>query len=59
MMKETGLYYHGWDESRNQQWADKTTGQSPNFWGRSMGWWFMALVDVLDFVPEDRSIRKD
>ncbi|MGC4231385.1 MAG: glycoside hydrolase family 88 protein [Niabella sp.] len=48
----TGLYYHGWDESRKQQWAHKATGQSPNFWGRSIGWWYMALVDVLDFIPE-------
>ncbi|MGO1244870.1 MAG: glycoside hydrolase family 88/105 protein [Sphingobacterium sp.] len=50
--KKTGLYYHGWDESKNQRWANKQTGQSPNFWGRSNGWWFMALVDVLDFIPE-------
>jgi unsaturated rhamnogalacturonyl hydrolase len=51
--KSTGLYYHAWDESRNQRWANKETGQSPNFWGRSIGWWFMALVDVLDFIPTD------
>ncbi|GHE48266.1 glycoside hydrolase family 88/105 protein [Sphingobacterium griseoflavum] len=49
--KKTGLYYHAWDESKQQRWADKETGQSPNFWGRSVGWWFMALVDVLDFIP--------
>lgn len=48
---KTGLYYHAWDESKKQQWANKQTGQSPNFWGRSIGWWFMALVDVLDFIP--------
>lgn len=47
----TGLLYHGWDESREQQWADKTTGRSPNFWGRAMGWYGMALVDVLDYFP--------
>ncbi|MDM8161449.1 glycoside hydrolase family 88 protein [Labilibaculum sp. K2S] len=55
---KTGLYYHAWDESHNQKWADKITGQSPNFWGRSMGWWFMALVDVLDYVPENHLQRK-
>ena len=54
---KTGLYYHAWDESRNQKWADKKTGKSPNFWGRSMGWWYMALVDVLDFVPENHPDR--
>lgn len=55
----TGLYFHAYDESRNQRWADPTTGHSPNFWGRSMGWWFMALVDVLDYVPENHPRRAD
>jgi unsaturated rhamnogalacturonyl hydrolase len=54
---KTGLYYHAWDESHNQKWANKQTGQSPNFWGRSMGWWFMALVDVLDYIPADHPDR--
>ena len=48
---KTGLLYHGWDESRQQKWADKTTGLSPNFWGRALGWYGMALVDVLDYFP--------
>ncbi|WP_228852564.1 glycoside hydrolase family 88/105 protein [Aegicerativicinus sediminis] len=48
---ETGLYYHGWDESREQKWADKETGLSKNFWSRGMGWYGMALVDVLDYLP--------
>ena len=48
----TGLLYHGWDESREQKWANKQTGQSPNFWSRAMGWYVMALVDVLDYVPQ-------
>ncbi len=51
--EETGLLYHGWDESREQKWADNETGCSPHFWGRGMGWYAMALVDVLDFFPED------
>lgn len=54
---KTGLYYHAWDESKKQLWANKETGQSPNFWGRAMGWWFMALVDVLDFVPANHPQR--
>jgi len=53
----TGLYYHAWDESHKQKWANPVTGQSPNFWGRSIGWWFMALVDVLDYIPEDNPRR--
>ena len=47
----TGLYYHAWDEARKQDWADKATGRSPNFWGRSLGWYGMAIVDVLDELP--------
>ena len=47
---ETGLLYHAWDESREQLWADKETGLSPHFWGRAMGWYGMALVDMLDYL---------
>jgi unsaturated rhamnogalacturonyl hydrolase len=42
--KTTGLLYHGWDESRQEGWADKQTGRSANFWARAMGWYGMALV---------------
>ena len=55
--KEKHLYYHGWDESREQDWADNETGLSPNFWGRAMGWYAMALVDALDFFPKDHPKR--
>lgn len=55
---KTGLYYHAWDEKRTQDWADKATGLSSNFWGRAVGWWFMAQVDVLDFLPQDHPGRK-
>ena len=56
--EETGLYYHGWDESRQQKWADPETGLSQNFWGRSIGWFMMGLVDVLDNFPHDHPDRK-
>ncbi len=56
---KTGLLYHGWDESRQQKWADPTTGLSKNFWGRAIGWYAMALVDTLDFLPADHPGRKD
>lgn len=54
---QTGLLYHGWDESRAQAWADPETGCSPNFWGRAMGWYMMAVADVLDFLPVDHPMR--
>ena len=47
----TGLYHHAWDAARTQPWADKKTGQSPHTWGRAMGWFAMALVDVLEKIP--------
>ncbi|WP_379964343.1 glycoside hydrolase family 105 protein [Epilithonimonas sp. UC225_85] len=55
--KKTGLLYHAWDESKEQKWADKQTGQSPNFWGRAMGWYGMAMVDVLDYLPKNHPGR--
>ncbi len=55
--KKTGLLYHAWDESRQQAWADKQTGLSPNFWGRAMGWYGMAMVDVLDYLPQNHPGR--
>jgi len=57
--ERTGLYYHGYDESRQQKWADPETGKSPNFWGRSIGWFMMGLVDVLDNFPTDHPDRKN
>lgn len=53
----TGLLYHGWDESREQEWADPKTGCSKNFWGRAMGWYAMGILDVLDFMPEKHPRR--
>jgi unsaturated rhamnogalacturonyl hydrolase len=53
----TGLYYHAWDESRRQLWSNPETGCSPNFWSRAMGWLAMALVDVLDYMPEGHERR--
>jgi len=54
---KTGLNYHAWDEKKIQKWANPETGCSPNFWGRAEGWYAMALVDVLDFLPLDHPGR--
>ncbi|MEW6403044.1 MAG: glycoside hydrolase family 88 protein [Chloroflexota bacterium] len=56
---QTGLLYHAWDESKQQQWADPATGRSPHFWGRALGWFAMALVDVLDHLPRDQAHRPE
>ncbi len=55
----TGLYYHGWDESREQRWANPVTGCSPVFWGRSIGWFAMGLVDVLEVLPATHPQRSE
>lgn len=51
----TGLYYHGWDASLTQKWANPQTGCSPSFWGRSIGWLAMAMVDALDNLPSSET----
>lgn len=55
----TGLLYHGWDESKTQAWANPVTGCSPSFWGRAIGWYAMAVIDVLDYLPENHTKRKE
>jgi len=54
---QTGLLYHAWDEAKAQKWANPATGCSPHFWGRAMGWYVMALVDVLEFLPAEHPRR--
>ncbi|MGX5690627.1 glycoside hydrolase family 88 protein [Arcticibacter tournemirensis] len=54
----TGLMYHGWDESKQQQWANKTTGLSAHVWARAMGWYGMALVDAIEYFPANHPGKK-
>jgi unsaturated rhamnogalacturonyl hydrolase len=56
---QTGLLYHAWDERKAQPWANPATGCSPHFWGRAIGWYAMALVDVLDYFPLDHPSRPE
>lgn len=46
--ERTGLYYHGWDESREMFWSDPVTGLSQNFWLRAMGWMVAGIIDTMD-----------
>lgn len=55
--EKTGLLYHAWDESKQMPWANLLTSCSPHFWGRAIGWYGMAIVDILDFLPRDHSQR--
>lgn len=55
---KSGLLYHAWDESKEQRWSNPETGQSPHFWSRSIGWFVMAIVDVLDYLPAEHPNRE-
>ncbi len=56
--EKTGLLYHGWDESKQQKWANPQTGLSPHFWARAMAWYGMAMVDALENFPSENK-KKD
>jgi unsaturated rhamnogalacturonyl hydrolase len=56
---KTGLLYHACDDSKEINWADKNTGLSPNFWGRAMGWYVVAIMDILDYLPPAYPHRDD
>jgi unsaturated rhamnogalacturonyl hydrolase len=49
------LLLHGWDESGQASWADATTGCSPEIWCRAMGWFAMAIVEMLKYFPPDHN----
>lgn len=51
----TGLWYHAYDDARKEEWADPETGRSPEFWGRSIGWVPVAILDELQFMPKEHA----
>ena len=55
----TGLFRHAWDESRTMFWCDPQTGLSEHAWGRANGWYAVALVEVLDYLPSKHPGRKE
>lgn len=53
-----GLCYHAFDGNKQMIWANKENGHSPHFWTRSIGWFVMAMVDILDYLPSSLPQRK-
>ncbi len=53
----TGLWKHAWDETHTAFWADKQTGLSRHTWARALGWYTMAMIEVLDALPQDYERR--
>ena len=56
---KTGLYYHGYDASRKAFWADPETGLSRNFWLRAIGWFSLALADLIEIIPKGMEERDE
>ena len=50
---KTGLLYHAWDDSKAIEWCNRETGLSAEFWGRAIGWYAVAIMDILDYFPEE------
>ena len=48
------LCYHGMDCSKTAFWADKETGRSKSFWLRAIGWFTVALVDIIDYIDNEQ-----
>lgn len=44
------LLAHGYDASRTAVWANNTLGQSPHVWGRSLGWYVLALLETVAVI---------
>ena len=55
--EKTGLWKHAWDETHTAFWANKDTGLSQHTWGRALGWYVMAMIEVLDALPQDYARR--
>jgi len=51
--EKTGLYFHGWDPSKEMGWADPETGLSEQIWGRAVGWYAVAILDILEYIPKE------
>lgn len=54
---EDGLLRHAYDESRDTDWSDPDTGRAPETWCRAVGWYSMAMVNVLDAIPAEHPRR--
>ena len=56
--KKNGLYYHAWDASKEIDWANKDTGLSDECWGRALGWYSVAVLDILEFMQSEDPRRE-
>ncbi|WP_084557447.1 glycoside hydrolase family 88 protein [Hamadaea tsunoensis] len=57
LQQASGLLKHAYDEPRDETWSDNTTGLSPEYWCRAIGWFGMATTQILDIIPADHPRR--
>lgn len=57
--ERTGLYFHGWDERGQTPWSVPETNTAPEIWGRSLGWYGLALVDIISMLPDSHSKKAE
>ncbi len=50
--EKTGLLYHAWDAQKESEWANPETGLAPEFWGRSIGWVPVAMLDIMEEMDD-------
>ncbi|MBP3952865.1 glycoside hydrolase family 88/105 protein [Bacillus suaedae] len=55
----TGLYFHGWDERGQTPWSVPETNTAPEIWGRSLGWYGLALVDIISMLSDTHSKKAE
>lgn len=57
--EKTGLWKHAWDSKHGMFWADKETGKSKHTWARALGWFAMAQIEILDYLPKKYERRQE
>lgn len=50
--KDTGLYYHAYNEPKDMFWANKETGLSQHYWLRAIGWYLAGIADVYSYMED-------
>lgn len=51
--EKTGLLFHVWDSGMTEPWADPQTGCSPEIWSRGLGWYTVAIMDIIEYLPKE------
>lgn len=56
---ETGLLYHMWDDSKVVPMVDRKNGLIKQHWGRAIGWYVVAIAEILEYFPKEHHLRQD